>query len=38
VFTAALCIILFFLVGPLADFLAPSMGGSAAAIVTGGQP
>lgn len=38
VFTAVLCIILFFLVGPLADFLAPSMGGSAAAIVTGGQP
>ncbi|KDA03134.1 proton-conducting transporter membrane subunit [Hyphomonas oceanitis] len=38
VFTAALCIILFFLMGPLADFLAPSVGGSAAAIVTGVQP
>jgi multicomponent Na+:H+ antiporter subunit D len=38
VFTAALCIILFFLVGPLADFLAPTVSGGAAAIVTGGQP
>ncbi|MEH6694779.1 MAG: proton-conducting transporter membrane subunit [Hyphomonas sp.] len=38
VFTAALCIILFFLIGPLADFLAPSVGSSAAAIATGVQP
>ena len=38
VFTAALCIVLFFLIGPLADFLAPTVGGGAAVIVTGGQP
>jgi len=38
VFTAALCIVLFFLIGPLADFLAPTVSGGAAAIVTGGQP
>ncbi|MAN46916.1 MAG: cation:proton antiporter [Hyphomonas sp.] len=37
--TAGLCIILFFLAGPMADFLAPAFEASTStSIVTGGQP
>ncbi|HPE48986.1 MAG TPA: proton-conducting transporter membrane subunit [Hyphomonas sp.] len=36
--TALLCLILFFAVGPVSDFLAPSMGDRAAAVAAGGLP
>ncbi len=36
--TAGLCLLLFFLVGPLAEFLAPAFEAPASTLVTGGQP
>jgi multicomponent Na+:H+ antiporter subunit D len=38
VFTAILCVVLFFTIGDIADFLAPALGGAAQAVMTGGQP
>ena len=38
VFTAFLCLLLFFAIGPVSDFLAPAVDKPAIVLSSGGQP